>query len=261
MHSMKPELTSASNRKLKNTPTDDDEEDEKIGIEHKFALDLRLETGSKGRPKLIMGGYAFFRNNSSNNKTYWLCSKNHRKIQQPDPITLYRPRLTFIQGQREHKLLVIGGYTYARNNFAGDDTIYWACRTSYKHVRCSSRVVTTLLDDGMYRITITNPKHNHPRPRRQRGNKKHDQTKWLKIDLSPILQKPSEPVVLVPCRLGGMKVFYQGYYFEYHTSKSGIKHYRCVHHAQHDCKARIIVKASRVYEFVPMHNHPHDDDA
>lgn len=86
-----------------------------------------------------------------------------RKIQPPDPITLYRPRLTFIQGQREHKLLVIGGYTYARNNFAGDDTIYWACRTSYKQVRCSSRVVTTLLDDGMYRITITNPKHNHPR--------------------------------------------------------------------------------------------------
>uniref|UniRef100_A0A8W7PBP2 FLYWCH-type domain-containing protein n=1 Tax=Anopheles coluzzii TaxID=1518534 RepID=A0A8W7PBP2_ANOCL len=76
MHSMKPELSSASNRKNKNTPTDDDEEDEKIGIEHKFALDLRLETGSKGRPKLIMGGYAFFRNNSSNNKTYWLCSKN-----------------------------------------------------------------------------------------------------------------------------------------------------------------------------------------
>ncbi|EDO64265.1 AGAP003439-PT [Anopheles gambiae str. PEST] len=90
-------------------------------------------------------------------------STQDRKIQPPDPITLYRPRLTFIQGQREHKLLVIGGYTYARNNFAGDDTIYWACRTSYKQVRCSSRVVTTLLDDGMYRITITNPKHNHPR--------------------------------------------------------------------------------------------------
>uniref|UniRef100_A0A182JNK7 FLYWCH-type domain-containing protein n=1 Tax=Anopheles christyi TaxID=43041 RepID=A0A182JNK7_9DIPT len=67
----------ASYRKLKQSSmTDHDDEEEKIGIEHKFALDLRLETGSKGRPKLIMGGYAFFRNNSSNNKTYWLCSKN-----------------------------------------------------------------------------------------------------------------------------------------------------------------------------------------
>uniref|UniRef100_A0A182Q414 FLYWCH-type domain-containing protein n=1 Tax=Anopheles farauti TaxID=69004 RepID=A0A182Q414_9DIPT len=55
----------------------DDDEEETVGLEeHKFALDLRLETGSKGRPKLVMGGYSFFRNNSSNNKTYWLCSKN-----------------------------------------------------------------------------------------------------------------------------------------------------------------------------------------
>ncbi|XP_052889387.1 modifier of mdg4-like isoform X20 [Anopheles moucheti] len=56
--------------------TDDDDDGEPIDVEHKFALDLRLETGSKGRPKLIMGGYAFFRNNSSNNKTYWLCAKS-----------------------------------------------------------------------------------------------------------------------------------------------------------------------------------------
>uniref|UniRef100_A0A182M5E9 FLYWCH-type domain-containing protein n=1 Tax=Anopheles culicifacies TaxID=139723 RepID=A0A182M5E9_9DIPT len=207
-------------------------------------------------------------------------------------ITLFRPRLTFIQGQRDHKLLVVGGYTYARNNFSKNNTIYWACRTSYDRVRCNSRVVTTLLSDGTYRIVITNPRHNHPRrvslskeymlglagvrpktgleitprssssqeyilgmggvppktewednprssnatrrdPRRQR-TKKNDQTKWLKIDLSPILQKPSEPVVLVPCRLGGMKVSYHGFDFEYHTAKSGIKHYRCVQHAQYD---------------------------
>ncbi|XP_052889087.1 modifier of mdg4-like isoform X16 [Anopheles moucheti] len=78
-------------------------------------------------------------------------------------ITLYRPRLTFIQGQRDNKLLVVGGYTYARNNSSKNHTIYWACRTSYDRVRCNSRVVTTLMGDGMYRIVITNPKHNHPR--------------------------------------------------------------------------------------------------
>uniref|UniRef100_A0A4Y0APV2 BTB domain-containing protein n=1 Tax=Anopheles funestus TaxID=62324 RepID=A0A4Y0APV2_ANOFN len=93
---------------------------------------------------------------------------------------------------------------------------------------------------------------------RSQRTKKNDQTKWLKIDLSPILQKPSEPVVLVPCRLGGMKVSYHGFDFEYHTSKSGIKHYRCVHHAQYDCKARIIVKASRVYDVVATHSHDTD---
>uniref|UniRef100_A0A182JNK9 FLYWCH-type domain-containing protein n=1 Tax=Anopheles christyi TaxID=43041 RepID=A0A182JNK9_9DIPT len=79
------------------------------------------------------------------------------------PVTLYRPRLTFIQGQRGNKLLVIGGYTYARNNFSGTNTIYWACRTSHDGVRCNSRVVTSLMVNGLYRIMITNPKHNHPR--------------------------------------------------------------------------------------------------
>uniref|UniRef100_A0A4Y0ARV5 BTB domain-containing protein n=1 Tax=Anopheles funestus TaxID=62324 RepID=A0A4Y0ARV5_ANOFN len=62
--------------KKEKKPFENDDDGEAIDVEHKFALDLRLETGSKGRPKLIMGGYAFFRNNSSNNKTYWLCSKS-----------------------------------------------------------------------------------------------------------------------------------------------------------------------------------------
>ncbi|XP_058130347.1 modifier of mdg4-like isoform X4 [Anopheles ziemanni] len=78
-------------------------------------------------------------------------------------ITIYRKRLTFIQGQRGNKLLVVGGYTYARNNHLKSHTIYWACRTSYDHQRCNSRVVTTLLENGLYRILITNPKHTHPR--------------------------------------------------------------------------------------------------
>uniref|UniRef100_A0AAG5CMS1 BTB domain-containing protein n=1 Tax=Anopheles atroparvus TaxID=41427 RepID=A0AAG5CMS1_ANOAO len=78
-------------------------------------------------------------------------------------ITIFRKRLTFIQGQRGNKLLVVGGYTYARNNHLKSHTIYWACRTSYDHQRCNSRVVTTLLENGQYRIVITNPKHTHPR--------------------------------------------------------------------------------------------------
>uniref|UniRef100_A0A182PMY4 FLYWCH-type domain-containing protein n=1 Tax=Anopheles epiroticus TaxID=199890 RepID=A0A182PMY4_9DIPT len=140
------------------------------------------------------------------------------------PITLVRSWLNLVQGQRENKLLMIGGYTYARNNISGTRTIYWACRASHERVRCNSRVVTTLMADGKYRITITNPRHNHPRrdnrikdvvykvklvSLRQRGGsntKKTDQTKWLKMDLSPILQRPSEPVVLVPCRLGVTKI-------------------------------------------------------
>ncbi|KFB53264.1 AGAP003439-PT-like protein [Anopheles sinensis] len=90
--------------------------------------------------------------------------KNESIMTSPNGIiTIYRKRLTFIQGQRGNKLLVVGGYTYARNNHLKSHTIYWACRTSYDHQRCNSRVVTTLLENGLYRILITNPKHTHPR--------------------------------------------------------------------------------------------------
>uniref|UniRef100_A0A182JIY3 FLYWCH-type domain-containing protein n=1 Tax=Anopheles atroparvus TaxID=41427 RepID=A0A182JIY3_ANOAO len=236
-------------------------------------------------------------------------------------ITIFRKRLTFIQGQRGNKLLVVGGYTYARNNHLKSHTIYWACRTSYDHQRCNSRVVTTLLENGQYRIVITNPKHTHPRrvalskefmlgtlkdqdqsnqlpakytkaPRtiklitkyephlkvkqepwsnydtewlpvkeESRGQRsksstnKKKQTKWLKMDLTPVLQQPSVPVVLVPCRLGGMKVLHRNFFFDHHIAKGRIKHYRCVEHAQRNCPARIIVKDSKVYDVEAFHNH------
>ncbi|XP_058057598.1 modifier of mdg4-like isoform X24 [Anopheles bellator] len=61
----------------KMTAKNEDNSNEDDGeIKHVFPQDLRMETGSKGRPKLVMGGYAFFRNNCARNKTYWLCSRN-----------------------------------------------------------------------------------------------------------------------------------------------------------------------------------------
>ncbi|KAH8250270.1 hypothetical protein KR026_009771 [Drosophila bipectinata] len=32
--------------------------------------------GTKGKPKLLMGGYEYFRNNARGTKTYWLCARN-----------------------------------------------------------------------------------------------------------------------------------------------------------------------------------------
>ncbi|EDX15835.1 GD15087 [Drosophila simulans] len=32
--------------------------------------------GTKGKPKLLMGGYEYYRNNSRGSKTYWLCARN-----------------------------------------------------------------------------------------------------------------------------------------------------------------------------------------
>ncbi|XP_058057608.1 modifier of mdg4-like isoform X32 [Anopheles bellator] len=91
------------------------------------------------------------------------------------------------------------------------------------------------------------------RPRGKQPRKSEPQ--WLKIDLTPVLQQPPEPAVLVPCRLGGMKVLYKGFYFSHHVSKNGIKHYRCVKHAESNCHARIVVKESNVYNITSVHSH------
>jgi len=32
--------------------------------------------GTKGKPKLLMDGFEYFRNNSRGSKTYWLCARN-----------------------------------------------------------------------------------------------------------------------------------------------------------------------------------------
>ncbi|KFB53263.1 AGAP003439-PH-like protein [Anopheles sinensis] len=78
------------------------------------------------------------------------------------------------------------------------------------------------------------------------------------MDVTPFLEKPSVPVVLIPCRLGGMKVLHRDYYFDHHIARGPIKHYRCVEHARLECPARIIVKDSRVYDVETHHNHKHD---
>lgn len=68
--------------------------------------------------------------------------------------------LCYTMGQRGRKLLMIGGYTYARNNQTEKKT-YWACRTRVNNQRCNARAVTALMPDGSYHVTLTNPVHSH----------------------------------------------------------------------------------------------------
>lgn len=37
---------------------------------------IKFVRGTKGKPKLLLNGYSYFRNNGSCDRTYWLCSKN-----------------------------------------------------------------------------------------------------------------------------------------------------------------------------------------
>lgn len=39
---------------------------------------LRFVRGTKGNPKMLLGNYAYFKNNCNTDRTYWLCSRNRK---------------------------------------------------------------------------------------------------------------------------------------------------------------------------------------
>ena len=76
-------------------------------------------------------------------------------------LLLDNQKLELIRGQRGRYLLVFAGYTFAKNNIVGETT-YWCCRCRKKgHKPCTARIMTTIKPNGLYRITVTKPHHNH----------------------------------------------------------------------------------------------------
>lgn len=66
-----------------------------------------------------------------------------------------------IEGQRGKNLLVIDGYTLAKNNAKGS-VAYWNCRyKNSQNVYCRARARTVQKTNGLYTIIITCG-HNHP---------------------------------------------------------------------------------------------------
>lgn len=70
-------------------------------------------------------------------------------------------KLEMVRGQRGKMLLLVDGYTLPQNNVAGNTT-YWCCRSRPKGtIPCNARATTTLKPNGLYKLVITKPKHNH----------------------------------------------------------------------------------------------------
>lgn len=66
-----------------------------------------------------------------------------------------------VVGQRGKDMLFLNGYTLARNNIL-EKTTYWNCRSRNKYNRpCRARVMTWEKPNGLHRVTITQPLHNH----------------------------------------------------------------------------------------------------
>lgn len=63
---------------------------------------LRFVRGSKGKPKMLLNGYAYFRNNAYDDKTYWLCSRNRSLKCKARLITLHSKRELIVKNQRHN---------------------------------------------------------------------------------------------------------------------------------------------------------------
>lgn len=76
-------------------------------------------------------------------------------------IVLEDEPLNLIQGQRGKYLLLIDGFTFSKNNVVGSTT-YWCCRSRSKDMKpCNARAMSTEQPNGLYRVVISRPKHNH----------------------------------------------------------------------------------------------------
>lgn len=70
-------------------------------------------------------------------------------------------KLNLVRGQRGKSLLSWNGFLFAQNNKT-TDSIYWCCRTKVPEGKaCRARITTTLKPNGLYRINVTQPIHNH----------------------------------------------------------------------------------------------------
>lgn len=66
-----------------------------------------------------------------------------------------------VPGQRGKMLLLVDGYTLPQNYVVNNIT-YWCCRFRRKGTSlCRARATTTLKPNGLYKLVLTQPEHNH----------------------------------------------------------------------------------------------------
>lgn len=76
-------------------------------------------------------------------------------------LTQKKMNLCFIPGQRGKSLLCFNHFTYAKNNVCGNTT-YWNCRSRRVGMKpCNARITTTKQPNGLFRVCLTKPEHNH----------------------------------------------------------------------------------------------------
>ncbi|XP_053670675.1 uncharacterized protein LOC128720997 [Anopheles nili] len=229
---------------------DDDDEGEIVDMEHKFALDLRLETGSKGRPKLILGGYAFFRNNfaasSLSKKRTADYRNNPDEFVLPDPvrpgvsaIRAYKPVVKIDNTDVVHRMLAS---TFTPNKEKD------AHRPAVTHARKTSAPVLSKAGTNVSRnqcedvVPMT-------------GSHRESKKIRAALNFAEITEQQPVEMALIPTRKGATGVQCAGHHFEFHYTRKQHKIYRCALHSARRCQAQVLMHNKLFYIVHGEHTH------
>ncbi|XP_059220137.1 uncharacterized protein LOC131995386 [Stomoxys calcitrans] len=144
---------------------------------------ITITRGSKGKPKLMLAGFAYFRNNVKGSKTYWLCAMNRSNRCKGRLITCSSSgelviknqahnhdlfllnylagnkifeSINYVKGQRGSRKMVCGGFSYICAKIKKGRK-YWVC-SKQRSRNCKARIITDLEEAEFYTRNLT---HNH----------------------------------------------------------------------------------------------------
>uniref|UniRef100_A0A336LHZ9 CSON002388 protein n=1 Tax=Culicoides sonorensis TaxID=179676 RepID=A0A336LHZ9_CULSO len=256
-----------------------------------IAKNVKVVAGSKGKPKLLYDGFAYFQNNSYLGNTYWLCARNRsmkckaRIIQSQDNVFDVKPvysagnlKLTYVTGQRDY---INGVLLDLINNlnlkgiqvktifsqrkkpkiildghtFCCAKLIrergYWVC-SKEKSKKCRARLISDTIQ--YYFKTIANP--DSPKNKPITTNRKSEPSRKAEIVLD------DQTLDVVVGQRGKELLLFDGFTFSKNNSL-GVKTYwacRTRNSVSGACKARVttIQKANGLHYIIvtkPEHNH------
>ncbi|KAG5672367.1 hypothetical protein PVAND_002499 [Polypedilum vanderplanki] len=190
--------------------------DTSLIISEDITEEIEMITNSSGSTVVFHDGFKYLK--SGEILIYYEPRQKSTKVAKC--LVLEDQTLNLVRGQRGKPLLSWGGFLFAQNNKTAD-SIYWCCRTksSRDGKSCKARITTTQQANGLYRINVTQPTHNH------------EQTSHF---------ASCSEITFVNNQKGGLTLYYEGFSFTKKSSTRDRIYWRCVHQKAFSCKATIV---------------------
>ncbi|XP_052567445.1 FLYWCH-type zinc finger-containing protein 1-like [Culex pipiens pallens] len=203
--------------------------------------EILFVASNKGKPKLLLDGYPYLRNNGNALKTYWIYFHLRllaEQLKQSWSRCQFRPRI--VMGRKGRPALMLAGYCFTRNNSNLNKT-YWLCAKS-RSLKCRARIITIDDTGGMI---LKNQQHNHPPvgPEEQFSS-----------------TRKYKELIFVSGQRGTPKLIVDGYSFIRNKGNFKTTYWRCSKLRTLGCKAKVVTNKddNKVSITTPGHCHMPD---